>query len=238
MVALLLLALVAAVPAQAPAAPKPEGRPAVPTNQYEKRQLEGWTVYLHPDFAPHPDVRDKVLDLLRAKLIEIKHVVPTPAVEKLQATAIWLEYDNPRVKCACYHPSAGWLKANGFNVDKAGGVEIGNAGNFLDWSRAQPAMVLHELAHAYHHKVAGYGNPAIKGAFKAATESKKYESVLHINGRTQRHYALTSDQEYFAECSEAFFSTNDFYPFVKAELRQHDPGAYAVLREVWGVGKK
>ena len=25
--------------------------------------------------------------------------------------------------------------------------------------------------------------------------------------------------EYFAEASEAFFGTNDFYPFVRAELR-------------------
>ena len=29
--------------------------------------------------------------------------------------------------------------------------------------------------------------------------------------------------EYFAEASEAYFGTNDFFPFVRIELRRHDP---------------
>jgi hypothetical protein len=33
--------------------------------------------------------------------------------------------------------------------------------------------------------------------------------------------------------TEAFFGTNDFYPFVRAELREHDPEMFEVLREVW-----
>ena len=59
--------------------------------------------------------------------------------------------------------------------------------------------------------------------------------TLHINGQTVRHYALTSDQEYFAECSEAFFGTNDMYPFVRAELHQHDPAAFETLTKVWNL---
>ncbi len=39
--------------------------------------------------------------------------------------------------------------------------------------------------------------------------------------------------EHFAEASEAFFGTNDFYPFVRAELRRHDPGMYALLEKLW-----
>ena len=45
---------------------------------------------------------------------------------------------------------------------------------------------------------------------------------------------MNSDQEYFAESSEAFFGTNDFYPFVGAELKQHDPRMYEVLERAWG----
>ena len=40
--------------------------------------------------------------------------------------------------------------------------------------------------------------------------------------------------EYFAECSEAYFGTNDFYPFVRSELRRHDPDAAALLGRLWG----
>ncbi|MEE3219803.1 MAG: zinc-dependent peptidase, partial [Planctomycetota bacterium] len=68
---------------------------------------------------------------------------------------------------------------------------------------------------------------------------KKYEKVLLYNGRKVRHYALTNHKEYFAECSEAYFGTNDFYPFVRAELKEHDPHVYALLDEIWrGIPRK
>ena len=96
-------------------------------------------------------------------------------------------------------------------------------------------MVLHELAHGYHNRFLGDDNADILGAYKAAVESKIYESVPHINGRKQRHYALTNEKEYFAEASEAYFGTNDFFPFVRAELEQHDPRGFALMEKLWGV---
>ncbi|MBV8880523.1 MAG: metallopeptidase, partial [Planctomycetaceae bacterium] len=70
--------------------------------------------------------------------------------------------------------------------------------------------------------------------YAAAVEGKKYDSVLHVSGSRKRHYALTNEKEYFAEATEAWLGTNDFYPFVRAELREVDPAVCAVLREVWG----
>ena len=35
-----------------------------------------------------------------------------------------------------------------------------------------------------------------------------------------------------AECSEAFFGTNDFYPFVRSELKQHDEKMYELLKKL------
>ena len=46
--------------------------------------------------------------------------------------------------------------------------------------------------------------------------------------------------EYFAEGSEAYFGTNDFYPFTRAELKQHDPEGFRLLEALWndpGKGK-
>ena len=34
-----------------------------------------------------------------------------------------------------------------------------------------------------------------------------YESVKYCRGQMRKHYALTDNREYFAECSEAFFSS-------------------------------
>ena len=40
--------------------------------------------------------------------------------------------------------------------------------------------------------------------------------------------------EYFAESTEAYLGVNDFYPFVRAELKQHDPDMYELMTEIWG----
>ena len=44
-------------------------------------------------------------------------------------------------------------------------------------------------------------------------------------GRTRqdRADALTHPLEYFAETTEAYFNTNDFYPFIRPERETHDP---------------
>ena len=42
--------------------------------------------------------------------------------------------------------------------------------------------------------------------------------------------------EYFAEASEAYFGTNDFYPFVRQELEQHDPEMFLLLKKLWRDG--
>jgi hypothetical protein len=57
--------------------------------------------------------------------------------------------------------------------------------------------------------------------------------VLHIDGREQQAYALTNPMEYFAECTEAYFGTNDFFPFVRAELKKHDPAGYELMEKSW-----
>jgi hypothetical protein len=163
-------------------------------------------------------------------------VVPERPLAKLREVPIWIEVAHPRHPCMCYHISPEWLVAHDMNPLKAGAVEIANCKNFLQWSIDQPWMVLHELAHAYHHRVLGLNNPEILAAFERAVECKSYESVLHIHGDERRHYALNNDQEYFAEATECYFGTNDFYPFVRAELKQHDPNMYRVMEKLWLAG--
>jgi hypothetical protein len=138
----------------------------------------------------------------------------------------------------CYHPHPGWLREHDMNADKARSIEVANARNFLTWTRQQPWMVFHELAHGYHHQFVerGYDNAELAAALISAKEEKLYDDVLHINGRRQRHYALTNPMEYFAEQSEAYFGTNDFFPFVRSELEHHDPRMFALLKQLWEAG--
>ena len=212
-----------------------QGRRFVPTVQYEKRSIEGWTIYVNKDLlADDTELGSKALRLLETKLYEVGRVVPDKAREVLRRVPIWLGVDDGHAPGAEYHPSHEWLREHGYNPDKAKSVEIGNASLFLRWSLDQPGMVLHELAHAYHHRVLG-DHAGLRAAFRAAVEGGRYETVLRVNGREERAYAIENDREYFAEGTEAFFGTNDYYPFVRAELLRHDPKLFEVLQEAWGV---
>ena len=229
--------------AAAPAPPKPGAKEAdpppapafEPTSAYELRTVEGWSVRVHGKLlGENKDLGRRVLEHLRAKLYDVNFAIPAPAREKLRGVVFWMEANNPRVPGGCYHPSRGWLEKNGYNPEKEKSIEFGMPENFLSWSRTQPAMVLHELAHAYHHLVVGHGNPGIQAAFRRATEAGSYASVRYADGKEKRAYALNNDQEYFAETSEAYFAVNDFFPFVRGELIAHDPEMARLLGALWG----
>ena len=94
-----------------------------------------------------------------------------------------------------YHPDPGWLREHGMNPEKARCVEVANARNFLNWTRDQPWMVLHELAHAYHHQFldGGFENAEVaRGVPPGDATRRRYESVLHIDGKEVK--ALRRDQ--------------------------------------------
>ena len=206
-----------------------------PTADYTVQKIEGWKVLVNNQLlSGHTRLAEDVLKLLKHQLYQITRVVPDKPLKKLRRVPIWVEYKAPRHPCMCYHPSRQWLSEHDFNPEKERSVEIANAENFLKWTIDQPWMVMHELAHSYHRCVLGYDNTEVRKAYQKAVEGKRYESVLHISGRSRRSYALNNDQEYFAESTEAFFGTNDFYPFVRSELQQHDPHMYRLLKKLWG----
>ena len=207
-----------------------------PTDRYEVRQVEGWSVVVNKGLlADRTGLADRTLTLLKDQLYQINRIVPAEAVEAIKKVRIWVEEDEPHHPCMAYHPDAGWLREHGMNPEKARCVELANARNFLDWTEDQPWMVLHELAHAYHDQAleGGFDNAEVRAAFDRAMKAKLYDSVLQIRGKDEKAYATTNPMEYFAEASEAFLGTNDFYPFVRAELRRHDPEMYALLQKLW-----
>jgi len=210
------------------------------TDSYVEQQIEGWRVLVNKRVLDeeNQELREQTLKLLGEHLYRISRVVPADAVKKLREVPIWIELAHPRHPCMCYHISPNWLREHDMNPEKAGAVEIANCKNFLSWTIDQPWMVLHELAHAYHHRVVRHDHAELKDCFRRAAESKSYDSVLHIRGERRRHYALNNDQEYFAEATEAYFGTNDFYPFVRAELKQHDPEMFDLVGKLWNNPSK
>lgn len=201
------------------------------------RKVEGWTTHLDPALlsGEHEAEGARAIAMLANHLQRIAIVLPAEALAKMRTLEIWMERDHPVLKTMQYHPGRGWLVEHGHDPRLEKKVHITQVAQL--WSREQmlkhPAVVLHELAHAYHDQFLSFDHPEILAAYHAAREAKIYDRVLLYNGQMVRHYGLTTQMEYFAEGTEAFFYRNDFYPFVRAELKLHDPRLHDVLAKVW-----
>jgi hypothetical protein len=204
-------------------------------------EKEGWKIHISQKLLEsEKEATNRALELLVPQLQEIKKVVPAVAVKKLQTVPLWFteEYANVQPR-AEYHPGAGWLKENKRDPIMVNGVEFTNIRIFEKETKRMPNFALHELAHAYHDLFLekGFKNNPIKDLYEAAKASGKYDKVEQRFGdgrsATVKHYAMTTPQEYFAEGSEAFFTTNDFFPFHKEQLRLHDPALYTLLEKLW-----
>ncbi len=214
-----------------------------PAPGYGTNRVEGWTVLVDGRLTnAQPAETARALELLRGQLQEIVRVVPEPALGRLREVILWFSPAYPGFGArAEYHPGAGWLREHGRNPAMVKGVEFTNIPEFERETRRMPNFALHELAHAYHDRVleGGFGNAEVRAGHERAVASGRYEKVRVRDGkggeREERAYALTNPMEYFAETTEAFFSRNDVYPFVRAELKGHDPEMAALLERLWGV---
>ena len=207
----------------------------------QTKSIEGWTVLVSDELLEKDKAAtERALELLTVQLQEIVRVVPAAAVLELRKVPLWFSPEYPGVKPrAEYHPGAGWLRDNKRDPAMAKAVEFTDIRDFERETKRMPTFTLHELAHAYHDRVLpkGFGNEAIKAAFDKAKTKGLYDRVEQRfgDGRSAnvRAYAMTSPMEYFAESSEAFFSTNDFFPFTREQLAKHDPEMFALLKTLW-----
>lgn len=202
------------------------------------QKIEGWTVRVDNRLleGEHKPTGDQALKLLAARLVAITTVMPEKSLEKLRSVTIQLDLNHGKLTAMQYHPSAGWLKANGYSPELARCVHIPEVSDFLSPSEnlRMPSVVLHELAHAFHDQTIGFDDPRVVAAWEKFCKNETYKSVMTTLGHTRDHYGLTNPQEFFAEMTESYFGTNDFYPFVAGELQQAEPEIFVLLSEIWG----
>ncbi len=203
-----------------------------------EKQVDGWTVAVDPQLLSpeNRETGEKAFEALANHLQRVKYIMPQNRLPQMQKLRIWIELDNAQLGAMQYHPNRGWLVDHGHDPRLVKHVHIPRARQLYDphmWAK-HPYVVLHELAHAYHDQVLSFDQPEIIAAYEDAKKKGNYENVLLYTGRKVRHYGITNHKEYFAEATEAYFGVNDFYPFVRAELKEHDPAMFSLMEKTWG----
>ena len=234
--------------------------------EYRLTPVHGWACWVAPPcLAKYPALRMQ----LSFDLAELGRVLPTTALSELQAsTAIWINEEPPAYSAppglVFHHGSAALVRA-GELAEKGDSIEIGSCAAFLDWHAEQPAMLLHACAHAFERLHRAKLAPILDQAYKECLGSGKYDAgpsrrstgtqrgarrappplpaeVAGRGGAVAEDEAATAAHdasEFFAEMSEAFFSSRvlhaDKCPHVHDELLSFDPVAYELCEAAWGV---
>ena len=100
--------------------------------------------------------------------------------------------------------------------------------NFVEWTLQQPWLVLHELAHGYHHRFITHRYKIPRSSPPSAGRRDPCETIpCSLQPGVRKGLRPRRCRRVFAESTEAFFGTNDFYPFVRPELKEHDKGMFA-----------
>lgn len=195
-----------------------------PTRDYKKMRVHGFQILVNPEVMKHSKEYRRALAEIKDQLKRIKTALPKH-LKHFRKISIWLEWQKDNGSAA-YHPSKQWLIDHGCNPDRAQSIEITNAVNFTNWSKKnQPWLLLHELAHAYHHMVLGHDYQAIHDAYDRAMKTKLYD----------KSYASTNYREFFSELTEAYLGNNDVYPHNPKELKSDDPQSYDLIESIWGT---
>lgn len=168
---------------------------------YDDVMLGGWPCRVEPgcfssstdnddnDQCSSNNNNDNIISSLRSRfesdILAASNALPKLARDKLMAsTPIWINKSQcygPKVapitgRDGCFHPGSKWLKRNGMNPAKCGGVEWYDARHYLSdcdlWGPG--GLMLHELSHAWHclHIKNGYDNEEIISVYKKAMEEK------------------------------------------------------------------
>ncbi|NNJ24389.1 metallopeptidase [Alienimonas chondri] len=209
---------------------------------HQTRNVHGWTVHVSDALlADRPQEVEAALPLIEKQLGEVARLLPAKPLAAVRTVPIWLSptYDGVR-PTAEYHPNAGWLKQNGRRPALVRSVELTNVSILPREHERMPMLMLHELAHAYHHQTLGFDDPRVIRVYDAAKQSGRYDAVRRRDGpgkaeRVERAYAITNHKEYFAESTEAYFGRNDFFPYTREELKRHDPRMHDLVAKLWAV---
>ena len=202
-----------------------------------KRYRIAWFSVMMPNSEVGKDYSEAALTYLTGRIESIgQRGVPKVFQDLFRRRRLWLDMTDSG--SAAYHPGRQWLIENSWFIEKYNCVEVSNMKNFVAWSSVnQPQVLLHELTHFIHGDcLSTY--PAILSTYKNARDGGLLDNVTRWDGGNnysynQTAYAKNNEWEYLAEQSEAYWESNEFFPYTRTDLQGHDPQGYALLQKIF-----
>src|SRR5689334_24921298 len=74
-----------------------------PTDSYAKREIQGFTVLVHPEVEKHAEQAKAALAELEAQLKRINEVVPAKPLAALKQIKFWVEWEAKKNGAAEFH---------------------------------------------------------------------------------------------------------------------------------------
>jgi len=181
----------------------------------------GWLVALPMELlTTEPLLAEHLIVQLDSDLNQINALLPENSLDLLRSVRLVVELDamNP---LGFY--SGGW-----------GEIHLVRAEGYLALEEYSTALLVHELAHAWHHLALGWSDPSIQEAYDEAMEAGLYGSPppewLHS---AVGDYAGRNSKEYFAVLSSAWFLFSHHSPYDREGLLEHDPVGALVVEAAW-----
>jgi hypothetical protein len=215
--------------------------PAVPAG-WKREMIAGFQVMFSPALLRDEVSSVRVRQIMRDRLSDVTRLVPPTALQHLRHVRLWLNLD-PSGFSGAFYASApsnrhdervrGYGEFHGAMYQGAVFPNIVQMIERTDDLKA-PLVVLHELAHGYHHQVLGPANVEIKQTYEAAKAKGLYRNVSSRNRAIAPvGYAMSNEWEYFAVLSQTYFGKNDQAPFDADELKTYDPDGFRLMERAW-----
>jgi hypothetical protein len=211
-----------------------------PVPGYLYRSILGFNVLVNKEVIKQDAAsteRRKPLAVLELEFAMLDHQLPPKAVELLRQIPFWVEWDETEGgdgaarAVALYRPGNNLRHRYSFDslesFVKSNAVEILTMKLLCQEHQGDEhrMVLLHECAHAVHHHMFDFENPAIKSAYQKAMAHHLY----------QGKYAATNEKEYFAEVSCAYFGHLNYEPKTRKELEKYDSEGYRMMELTWGT---
>jgi len=175
---------------------------------------------------------NKPLDLLSRSLRKVNEVYPENAKVLFHKIYIFVDWNKPGA-LGLYSqgprgPSDPKTHFNCIDINGMKFVTEKNNDKKLQPNNTATLVLLHELAHCYHHQVLGWNHELIKDAYQNAKNQKLFDL---------KSYLMSSDKEYFAELTTAYLDKHYSVPKTREEIKEKDIQGYGLMGKIWGKVK-